>query len=873
MTGLDSLRRNARRVPKAAFWLMTPWRMPERLRFLRERAASQERARLLDDLIERERSRLEAGAQGNAAECMPGLDLCSDAALSEAAGLPSASVIGSSVDPQAVIDIWTAARFCMSLLRGRKDLYARFPYALSETADKNAFLLWLQSDDGAQDVGLTPVSQAYVAGLFSGDFAARARQAFMTEPRIRQVLPHGLTPAGQHSLFEWFMQHVWNEAEVHLRREEILWLFMQAAENPRAELARAYLFTPDWQQQFPDALTAFGWSGFASWFVRHYGADPQWVGVDVALEWYEPALQVRLGYGAQLAWQTKHPQALSDPGEALALLEWLASGKDASLSAAARRWCQALDVRAVVSALLKPGVNIIGHFCYPSGLRVSVESIAQALGQVGVDASLRDLRTDAKDDPHHVDFDGPEVHDVTVIHTQPEPFFPEAYVRADLAERSPRTYRIAYWYWEFDSIPDAWVDSAKQVDEVWTATEFIARGLRERLSVPVRTLFPGVRLTPFEVRKRSDFGLDEDRYTFLFTFHMMSVMERKNPLGLIRAFKAAFLEDDKVSLVLKTSFGYKQDVIERAQTLLANVQSVGAYSHSQGAPGIRNSVAKFIENRDGFPANPQDLFLTAGASSGVSTLLSVICNNESAGVLVPIPQYPLYTATLSLLNARCVPYLLEEEKAWGTDVTAILKSIEEAKAAAIDVRAVVVINPGNPTGASLSADDIKKVLDVAAEESLVVIADEVYQTNVFKGEFVSFKKRLRQLQKEEPGKYDDVELVSLHSISKGMVGECGHRGGYFELVGFDPLVQEQIYKLVSIGLCPPVVAQCLLECMVNPPVQGEPSYELYQKEYSGIAEGLHKRALSLYNAFQRMEGVEVQEPQVCLHTPYSPSLV
>jgi alanine transaminase len=163
-----------------------------------------------------------------------------------------------------------------------------------------------------------------------------------------------------------------------------------------------------------------------------------------------------------------------------------------------------------------------------------------------------------------------------------------------------------------------------------------------------------------------------------------------------------------------------------------------------------------------------------------------------------------------------VPYLLEEEKAWGTDINAILKSIEDAKTAGTDVRAVVVINPGNPTGASLSADDIKKVLDVAAEESLIVIADEVYQTNVFKGEFVSFKKRLRQLQKEQPGKYDDVELVSLHSISKGMVGECGHRGGYFELVGFDPLVQEQIYKLVSIGLCPPVVAQCLLECMVNP---------------------------------------------------------
>lgn len=313
---------------------------------------------------------------------------------------------------------------------------------------------------------------------------------------------------------------------------------------------------------------------------------------------------------------------------------------------------------------------------------------------------------------------------------------------------------------------------------------------------------------------------------------------------------------------LKTSFGYHQDVIDRAKILLANVQSVGAYSHSQGAPGIRNSVAKFIEERDGYPANPQDLFLTSGASSGVSTLLSVICNSPNAGVLVPIPQYPLYTATLALLNAQCVPYHLEEQKAWGTDIDVMYQSIKDAKAAGTDVRAVVVINPGNPTGASLSAEDIKKVLDIAAEESLVVIADEVYQTNVFTGEFVSFKKRLRQLQQEQPGKYDDVELVSLHSTSKGMVGECGHRGGYFELVGFDPLVQEQIYKLVSIGLCPPVVAQCLLETMVNPPRPGEPSHELYQKEYNGIQDGLYKRARALYDAFTRMESVECQEPQV-----------
>ncbi|PKY03175.1 PLP-dependent transferase [Aspergillus campestris IBT 28561] len=317
--------------------------------------------------------------------------------------------------------------------------------------------------------------------------------------------------------------------------------------------------------------------------------------------------------------------------------------------------------------------------------------------------------------------------------------------------------------------------------------------------------------------------------------------------------------------VLCSALGYQQDVIDRARTLLAEVQSVGAYSHSQGAPIIRKSVANFIEERDGFPANPHDLYLTAGASSGVSTLLNVICNGPDAGVLVPIPQYPLYTATLSLLNANCVPYHLEEDKAWGTDANAIRNSLAAARSAGVDVRAIVVINPGNPTGASLSPEDIKNVLDIAAEEKLVVMADEVYQTNVFVGEFTSFKKRLRQLQLENTTKYDDVELVSFHSTSKGMVGECGQRGGFFELVGFDPEVVAQIYKYVSIGLCPPVIGQCLMELMVNPPKAGEPSYELYQKEYQGIRSGLQQRALALYEAFQQMEGVECQQPEGAMY--------
>ncbi|KAF4978673.1 hypothetical protein FZEAL_4991 [Fusarium zealandicum] len=312
---------------------------------------------------------------------------------------------------------------------------------------------------------------------------------------------------------------------------------------------------------------------------------------------------------------------------------------------------------------------------------------------------------------------------------------------------------------------------------------------------------------------------------------------------------------------LVNHLGYKTDVIERAKFLLSKIGSVGAYSASTGVPAIRESVAKFLERRDGFPADPANIYLSAGASSGVNTLLNVICAAPNTGILIPIPQYPLYTATLSLLNATTVPYLLDESKNWGSDLETIRASYEKAKADGVDVRCIVIINPGNPTGASLPEEDIRAVLEFANQENLVVMADEVYQTNVFVGKFHSFKSVLRSLQKENPGKFDSLELASLHSISKGMVGECGHRGGYFELINFDPEVEANIYKFVSIMLCSPVIGQCLVELMVNPPKEGEPSYELYQKEYSGIFGGLRERATALHKAFSEMEGVECADPQ------------
>ncbi|ANB14720.1 alanine transaminase ALT1 [Sugiyamaella lignohabitans] len=310
---------------------------------------------------------------------------------------------------------------------------------------------------------------------------------------------------------------------------------------------------------------------------------------------------------------------------------------------------------------------------------------------------------------------------------------------------------------------------------------------------------------------------------------------------------------------------FPRDVIERAMVLLKEIGSVGSYSHSKGVPYIRKSIAESIERRDGFPADPESIYLTTGASAGVERLLHILSHSENSAFLIPIPQYPLYSATLTLVNSNAVQYYLDESKDWGTDANKMRDIIEEAKREGLDLKAMVVINPGNPTGSVLTEQNIEEIIDIAAKDHIVIIADEVYQTNVYKGEFISFKKVLRKMQQKDPQKYNHVELASLHSTSKGMVGECGQRGGYMELVGFHPDVEETIYKLASISLCPPVTGQVLTELMVNPPRAGDPSYEEYSQEFNSIYNTLKDRSTALYEAFKQMEGVTCNPPEGAMY--------
>jgi len=257
----------------------------------------------------------------------------------------------------------------------------------------------------------------------------------------------------------------------------------------------------------------------------------------------------------------------------------------------------------------------------------------------------------------------------------------------------------------------------------------------------------------------------------------------------------------------------------------------------------------------------------------VQTLLSVLISGPEVGVMIPIPQYPLYSAALAFNNAQAVRYDLDPHNDWAVDVKAMSESVDKARSEGVDVRAVVVINPGNPTGSCLSHENIQDILRMAHEKRLVVMADEVYQNNIYLPDsrpFISFKKVLRDFAKEGKTEADkriaeEVEVISFHSISKGVSGECGRRGGYFELTNVDAKVEAEVYKMASVNLCPSIQGQIGVDLLVRPPRQGEPSYELYEKETSGIHATLEARSRKMREQFNKLPGVQCNEAQGALY--------
>lgn len=326
------------------------------------------------------------------------------------------------------------------------------------------------------------------------------------------------------------------------------------------------------------------------------------------------------------------------------------------------------------------------------------------------------------------------------------------------------------------------------------------------------------------------------------------------PLSFPRQVLSLIVNPDLLDAI--PSGCYPADAISRAKYYLEKIPGgCGAYSESQGLSVVRDEVSAFLNERDGYPADSSDIFLTNGASPAVHQWVGILTRDEADAMMIPIPQYPLYSATLTLSGGSPVGYYLDESNGWGIALENLSKHYDQATSEGKNVRAFVVINPGNPTGQCLSQEHIKALISFCNERKMVILADEVYQENIYgeTKEFLSFRKVLCDFQKE--GKFLDQQLVSFHSVSKGFLGECGLRGGYMHLMGIPEDVKMEIYKEVSTSLCSNVIGQLSVGLMVNPPKPGDESYELYIQERKNTLESLKRRAVKLSLALNKLPGI------------------
>ncbi|XP_036452510.1 alanine aminotransferase 2-like isoform X2 [Colossoma macropomum] len=318
------------------------------------------------------------------------------------------------------------------------------------------------------------------------------------------------------------------------------------------------------------------------------------------------------------------------------------------------------------------------------------------------------------------------------------------------------------------------------------------------------------------------------------------------PLTFVRQVLAACIYP---SLLLDDSLPL--DVRERAQRFLEDCDggSIGSYPPMIGVRKAWLSVSEFISRRDGIVSNPDNIFITSGSQHGLILLLKLLVQSEGAlrtGVLIPVPCYCSFKNALTAQGAVAVPYYLCEEEGWTVQIKELRKALHAARGHC-NPMVLYIINPGNPSGHVQSKASIEEVIRFAAEERLFLMADEVYQSFVYGNgrEFYSYKKVLSEMGSPYSS---NVELASFHTISKGVMGECGLRTGYVELVNIDPEVMRYTSSLFATNLCVPVVGQIALDVMADPPQPGQPSYALYAQQVQSLQR-------TLMNNVQRTEEV------------------
>ena len=285
------------------------------------------------------------------------------------------------------------------------------------------------------------------------------------------------------------------------------------------------------------------------------------------------------------------------------------------------------------------------------------------------------------------------------------------------------------------------------------------------------------------------------------------------------------------------AFGFKTPPHLIAAVERAMRDSHNNYGPSAGILAAREAVAaEYTAN--GFPVAADRVFITAGTSEGIELTLSAVVD-AGGEVLVPMPTYPLYTAVLAKLDAKAKYYRLDPSNAWMPDL-AHLKSIVTPA-----TRALVIIDPNNPTGAVYSTETRRALLNFADEHGLLILADEVYGDLGFDGAV------------EPYGLLDpDAAIISFSSLSKAFLAP-GWRTGWMA-IGRSPRLDDvasAVKKLADGRLCSTVPMQYAIADALT----GDRSHQV------AFRQALKARADLTINRLCAMPGVSCVAPTAAFY--------
>ena len=281
---------------------------------------------------------------------------------------------------------------------------------------------------------------------------------------------------------------------------------------------------------------------------------------------------------------------------------------------------------------------------------------------------------------------------------------------------------------------------------------------------------------------------------------------------------------------------------EIQQDVILNLPNSSGYSDSKGMFAARKAIMHYCQGKKIKGVGLEDIYIGNGASELIVMAMQGLLNTGDE-VLVPMPDYPLWTAAVTLAGGTPRHYLCDEANEWNPDLADMRSKITP------NTRAIVIINPNNPTGALYSDDILREIIQIAREHDLIIYADEIYDKMLFDGATHTSIASLA----------DDILFVTLNGLSKNYRA-CGYRSGWMVVSGEKKHAQDYINGLTilaSMRLCSNVPGQFAIQTALG-------GYQSIHDLVAPTGRLLKQRDLA-YKMLTEIPGVTCVKPKAALY--------